>query len=335
MEMKEPSITDNKSGLIAAGILGFGNKLRFLELVERLQADSNIRYILLFWNQAPGNAEELIGESKKRNGKLICRTSADNLGSAGGFDELMLWFSEDAAQGEYLLLLDDDLLVDPECSQELINAASKFDFDPVHTLLMSNRMDLPEYQPAVINRMTMSGPRPGVCGGVHWRNLFSAHENSTEPDALRNRGISSAPYGGLCIPRPALATLGRPIRDLFLYGDDTEITLRFTQLGNRIRFCKPAIIRDTDTVWNATGPTQSNLIRRIRYLDNIKAYHELRNRNYLCLRFYRGNGFDYWINRSMLILASYAIGIIYGHWPKARLIHKAIIDSEQLAKRHP
>ncbi len=322
-------------GSITAGILGFSSKIRFVHLIESLQADPHICSILLFWNLAPSDANELVDQLKNKHDKLICRTVSVNLGSAGGFDELMLWFSEDSSYGDYLLLLDDDLIPAPGCSQALIDAAAEKSFNNKHTLLMCNRIDLPEYQPQVIDRMTLNGPRAGVCGGVHWRNLLSAQNILVNPTNIRTRGITSAPYGGLCIPRPALDTLGRPIRDLFLYGDDTELTIRFTRAGNKIKFCQLAVIRDTETVWNATGPTQSNLIRRIRYLDAIKAYHELRNRNYLCLRFYPGNSIDYWINRCLLLSTSYIIATFYGHWSKARLVHKAITDSERLAKLYP
>lgn len=206
-------------------------------------------------------------------------------------------------------------------------------FDPTHTLLMAYRADLPEF-PALLEPGTRADePRPGVCVGVHLLNLLGP----VRARAITTMGgifLSAAPYGGLLIPRQSLRLLGLPDEKLFLYGDDTVLTLQFTRAGGKIKLCPDAVVRDSEPVWNAIGGKMGNMVRRIAHLDDRKAYYEARNRCYFGSVFYPGNPFVYWVNRTAFLASALLLAIRHNRLQRFRLLHRALQDGERMAREH-
>ena len=317
---------------LSAGILGFGSRARFPGLLADLDRNPGINQILLLWNGAPGDANERLQAWGRQFGKLRFRTSSANLGSAGGYSSLMQWFG-DEDKGEYLWLLDDDSIPEPECADRLLAAARRADFDASRDLLMAYRADLPEFPALLLPGHASVEPHAGLCVGVHLLNLVHRPRANTT-DASGHILLSSAPYGGLLIPRQAMPRLGLPDQELFLYGDDTALTLRFTRAGGTIRLCPDAIVHDSEPVWNAVGGNVGNMVRRIVHLDDRKAYYETRNRCYLGLVFYPGNPLVYWLNRAAFLANSLWLAIRHSRLPRFRLIHGALRDGERMACEH-
>lgn len=316
---------------ITVGILGYGERMRFGGLVEQLAGHPDVVDILVFWNGAPVDAAERIAPLRQAHGKLRFRSAAENLGSAGGYSALLRWFGDEGA-GDHLWLLDDDSIPEPECAHRLLAAALRADFDASRELLMSYRADLPEFPALLQPGYAAVEPHPGLCVGVHLLNLLRLPDVPAAPAGMPIF-MSSAPYGGLLIPRHALPRLGLPDQALFLYGDDTALTLRFTRAGGTIRLCPDAIVHDSEPVWNAVGGDVSNMVRRIVHLDDRKAYYETRNRCYLGLVFYPGNPLVYWLNRTAFLANSLWLAIRHSRLARFRLIHGALRDGERMARQ--
>lgn len=315
---------------ISAGILGYGEGMRFRGLLAQLQADPNINEILLHWNGAPNFAQRAISDLCKQLSKLRVKLDARNLGSAGGYAQLIKWFRDESCS-ELLWLLDDDAIPSQDCSSRLVRALRSQEYDPTRTLMMSFRSDLPEFVALRNGAGDVTEPRNGICVGLHLGNLFWKPKRS--PDKPNALCLQSSPYGGLVIPRAALALLGLPDEELFLYGDDTALTLRFTRNGGAIRLCQDAEIRDKEPVWNSVGGTTTNMYRRVLYLDDTKAYYETRNRCYLGLTFYPGHRATYLTNRACFLAYAFLIAVRHRRLSRFRLLLSAIRSGEQMARR--
>lgn len=311
-------------------VLGYGNRAPDIERLRYLADVPESAGLLVFWNTPSMEVDSTLSELSTTSSRVQVRTSSENLGSAGGYSRLLEWANAEPAW-EYLLLLDDDLVLQSHALSRLTEHASRRSHCDRDTLYLAYRSNLPELFALVENGKPLVNIRPGTCLGFHVLNLLGTsakHSSHADNQGIR---IDSAPYGGLLIPRPTMQRLGMPMQSLFLYADDTELTLRFTKNGGTIRLIPDAIIFDRSPSWNATVSKGGNLMRRILHLDNTKAYFEARNRNYLSRRFYPGHTLIYRINKTIFLISLYLVAVMNLRLTRADLIHRAINDGETMA----
>ncbi len=320
-----------KKNTISVGILGFGGRAFAYDRLTVLFEDENISRITLFWNQPTEAMKGSLAEAGKLSEKIIVVLSESNTGSAGGYSRLIEDFRDNQSTG-HLLLLDDDLLLGKDCIEQLMAASESMESESGDCLFSAYRKNLPEIRALVEDKTGICRPRNSCCVAFHAFNVIRPHR---EPVRFsENTGlfvIDSAPWGGLMIPRAALARLGLPREDFFLYAEDSEITHRFTRNGGTVLLVSRAIIEDVEPAWNTIGGSMSNLKRRVLLLPEIKVFHEVRNRNYMARHYYPGYLPMYWLNKFLFLLSAYSIAILNGRFSRARLIHRAINEGERMA----
>lgn len=313
-------------------VLGYGGRVPEPGSLQRLAGAPDCSGMVVFWNQPSEEVAAILHALAAASDRIETRISSDNLGSAGGYSRLLEW-AETVPGWQYLLLLDDDLVLEPESLSRLVECAAR---DPGHaqdTLYMAYRRDLSELLSLVEFGQPLADIRPGACLGFHVLNLArlpARHSSHVDEDGIR---LDAAPYGGLLVPRPAVSRLGKPMESLFLYADDAELTLRFTRAGGVIRLVPEAVVSDRYPSWNATASRGGNLARRTLHMDDSKAYYEARNRNYLSRRFYPGHAAAYAINKAIFLGSLYLVAILNFRLGRARLIHRALNDGEAMAAR--
>jgi GT2 family glycosyltransferase len=174
-----------------------------------------------------------------------------NTGSAGGFAEA-LSFAQKNHPNTYVLLLDDDNLVSRNILEKLTVALKEFNKEPFPAILCY-RIDRPLYQKlyneynskAIFNQSSQ----------FRSLNIFRI----LRPSPSRFYGergqlaIPIAPYGGLCLNTESLKKSGLPDRNLFIYMDDYDFTIRLTRSGTEIRFSPEIIVKDMEQSWNMKG----------------------------------------------------------------------------------
>lgn len=319
--------------MTVVGILGYGDRCPSAQALQLLAANSCVENLLIFWNQPGANVKRTLDELIEIIPGITIAVSQDNLGSAGGYARIMEIF-RDKYLTPYLLLLDDDLQLAPNCIENLIAAAGNDSVVLGESLLLANRPGIPELADLINNGNGIPSPRPGCCVGFHFLNLYKPLR--TVARQLDDTGffrLDVAPWGGLLIPRAALPRLGLPREDFFLYAEDTELTYRFTQNGGQIFLVPNAEITDTEPAWNTVGGNISNLRRRVLLLPKIKVFHEVRNRNYMARHYYPGFLPIYWINKFLFLASAYFMGVSNGKFSRARLIHRAINGGEIMAAK--
>lgn len=324
-------MTNSSNGSVIIGILGYGNRIPSFDALCQLISDPNVKGLLLHWNQPGPDVEKSLDEIRTRISSTRISISPENLGSAGGYARLLENF-RDNYTADYLLLLDDDLRLAPDCIDNLVLAAQSHHDSLEATLFLAHRPGLPELSNLIKKHQGIMRPRAGCCVGFHLLNLLSPlREKVRESKKTGLFTIDSAPWGGMLIPRRALEKLGLPREDFFLYAEDSEMTYRFTRNGGKILLVPKAEITDTEAAWNTVGGDISNLRRRVLVLPEIKVFHEVRNRNYMARHYWPGFLPVYWLNKFLFLASAYFIGIFNGAFSRALLIHQAVNAGERMA----
>jgi dTDP-4-dehydrorhamnose reductase len=139
---------------------------------------------------------------------------ARNIGAAGGFNLMMRLGYQ--AGADYVWVMDDDVLPEPDALEQLLQAAA----------LLAERQVKPAFLSSVVR--AASGEAMNVPEVDRRRNPL-AYENW--PALLEHRMvpvIRTALVSDL-VPRETLQHHGLPIADMFIWGEDTEFTLRVTK----------------------------------------------------------------------------------------------------------
>lgn len=320
--------------MIMIGMLGYGDRCPQVQSLIAMAMHSHVKNLLIFWNQPSEKTKQTLDELKRLSEKIIIETSHENLGSAGGYAQLIMSFRDNYST-PYLLLLDDDLRPSPGCIEALLQAANNDSGLHDKTLFLAYRPMIPELADLVKHQKEMQSPRPGCCVGFHFANLFKK-PSRTSARRFSETGLINldlAPWGGLLIPRISLSRLGLPREDFFMYAEDTELTYRFTLNGGKILLVPSAEIIDLEPVWNTTGGAMSNLRRRIMVLPEMKVFHEVRNRNFIARHYFPGLLPTYWLNKFLFLLFAYFIGIANRRFSRVVLIHQAINAGEKMAAK--
>jgi GT2 family glycosyltransferase len=319
--------------MIAIGILGYGSRIPSTEALSVLADHPQVSKLLIVWNEPSQEVSIILRRLKQAVHKTHIIENIGNLGSAGGYKCLIEHF-RNHEQSEYLFLLDDDLVPESNCIDELLRTTHLFSAVLEKTLLLAYRPKLPEMHGLVSKRLGISRTKAGACVSFHFMNLIKQHRESVAySESRRTFTIESAPWGGLFIPRAALPLLGLPREDFFLYAEDTELTYRFSHNGGQIFLVTDARIADMEPAWNAVGGKISNLRRRVLMLPAIKVFYEVRNRNYMARHYYPGFLPTYWLNKFLFLVSAYFMAMTNRKFARALLIHQAINAGEIMAAR--
>lgn len=136
----------------------------------------------------------------------------ENLGGAGGFFSGLKYVSEN--DFEYCWLMDDDVICNTNALEELINAANFLNEQHQWGFICSSVFDknkLPANTPRIDMQKIYVYPR--------WSEYL-------EHSLLR---IKNATFVSVFIPVKNIKKLGLPIKDFFIWGDDTEYTSRLSK----------------------------------------------------------------------------------------------------------
>lgn len=257
---------------VSVATLTYGERKEFLyQTVDEL-LNQNFDQIYVYCN---GISLPYYHEIKKiyQQSNVNILYSESNLGSAGGYFELLKYIIEND-HADHVLLLDDDNLVPSNCA-EIISSLTISD-DELYYFHRPDRV-LPKIAKELNEPEYVLGSANSFLG----RDFFTLLNNST----TRYQGdIVAAPYGGLLLNRKALDTGVLPKKELYLYADDYEYTYRLvTEFNFKITFSEAFIIEDLEKSFH--------LHKGIRLLNNrysnaseLQLYYSVRNNTWLGLK---------------------------------------------------
>jgi galactofuranosylgalactofuranosylrhamnosyl-N-acetylglucosaminyl-diphospho-decaprenol beta-1,5/1,6-galactofuranosyltransferase len=230
------------------GICAFADRARAIETARTLAADPSLAASgtrVLVVDQSEASAEPQQGDFR------VIRQR--NLGGSGGFARIM---SEAlaCATASHLLMLDDDVDIDPEVAWRVRAWCS---IAPVHCALAGQMLDM--LQPATVHEAGNRFDRQRLSAVPHLRGVRVDQELG-----LLMTGIS-IDYGAwfcFAISRAALRCSGLPL-PVFINFDDVEFGVRLAGLGIR-----PTVMPGVG-VWHMPGYAKDDDWRAYFYHRNI------------------------------------------------------------------
>ncbi len=150
---------------------------------------------------------------------------ASNLGGAGGFHYGMKWAYDRGF--DWIWIMDDDVRATASALIRLLTAAIDNPLVIPAPLRLHLDGTLAEGASLVYDLDSL------IClPGRHQQSILAAYSQaSLMPQQQEVQGLS---FEGPLIPRSAIQKAGLPCKDFFVYGDDTEYSLRLTRAGYRL-----------------------------------------------------------------------------------------------------
>lgn len=198
------------------------NRLNYLkELIDALKKQTQ-KYseIVVVNNSSTDGTKEWL--STQKDIKVI---NQDNLGGAGGFHTGMKYSYENSA--EWIWIMDDDVIPVPNCLEVLLSSEDK---NLIRAAFRLNPDGKPSYNDAI---------------SYNLNNPFSSFWKEILSEKHLNKNIiyaTGATFEGVLFNREVINKIGLPIKEYFIFADDTEYFIRAEKAGFRIAIFRDAIL---------------------------------------------------------------------------------------------
>ena len=141
--------------------------------------------------------------------------------------------------------------------------------------------------------------------------------------------VPYSPYGGFLAHREAFKCLGLPKRDLVLYADDWEYTMRLTRKGGKIRLVPGAYIEDLETSWHQKKEHNNVFFQSLVLGSDFQVYYTFRNHVWLNRNVQCVSELIYNVNKFAFLLLMSIFAVALRRRRRFDLIRRAISDGER------
>lgn len=257
-----------------------------------------------------------------------------NTGSAAGFKHGI----ERAMAGasEFILLLDDDNVLEPGCVAALHGAwqAQSLSLPASGLAMLAYRND------RMVDAATLGRPVGGALTaffGFRWsdvpfklyRRVPLVRRRLASRPMLSEVVMSIAPYSGMLFHRSMIEAHGVPDERFVLYADDTEFSYRLTRAGGRIVLVTEGRITDLEPSWSTKSRHGSTFDALLCGGDDFRAFYSTRNNAYY-ERWARdrGGSLSRRLNRMIFLAVLGTRARMLGRMERLRLLRHAIAEGE-------
>lgn len=251
--------------------LTYGERKSFLYQTVDMLLKQEFDQIYIYCNGISVlNYQDILNKYQQDNVTILYSDS--NLGSAGGYCELLKFIIKND-HSDHLLLLDDDNLVPSDCIEKI--SGLTIDDDELYYFHRPDRA-LPKIAKELQKPEYVLGSSNSFLG----RDCLPFLEKNK---ATYQGDLIAAPYGGLLLSRQALNTGILPIKELYLYADDYEYTHRLVSKYNfKIIFSEALLIEDLEKSFHLKKGSRL-LNNRYSNASDIQLYYSVRNNTWLGL----------------------------------------------------
>lgn len=198
---------------ITAVIVTYNRKKLLMECLDAINHQTmKLDEIVLIDNNSTDNTyEELINKKYLDNKKIIYKKLEKNIGGAGGFYEGIKLANNNKA--DWVWIMDDDTIPKKDCLENLVNSLDKINGKTSYlaSMIYGEHEELMNV-PSVNEDLSENGYSD-------WHQYL-------------NQGIvkiKRATFVSLLINSKAINKIGYPVKDYFIWGDDSEYTLRLNR----------------------------------------------------------------------------------------------------------
>lgn len=252
---------------VAAIVVTYNRKKLLMECLDAiLEQTFKVSKIIIIDNNSTDNTyEDLLSKGYIDNECIKYIKIEKNIGGAGGFYEGMKYaYNENY---DWLWIMDDDTIPNKDCLENLIKMLKKIE-DKEISFLASEVYGV-NGEPMNVPQIDSSLDENGYQG---WYRYL-------EYGIVR---IEQATFVSLLINRRAIEKCGLPIKEYFIWGDDTEYTRRITKYFGKAYFVgKSKVLHKRKNARNLTLINEDNS-------DRIKNYFYMIRNNLINARLYRG-----------------------------------------------
>lgn len=200
---------------IVALVVTFNRKELLIECLQALlNQRKTLNNIVVIDNNSTDGTEKLFeaaGEFVQSG--IIFKRLEENIGGAGGFHEGIKYINENLDYN-WIWLMDDDTIAHADSLSGLVNDLEVLKDEKISFLASS--VYGPENEPMNVPDISIQKSKNGY---PDWYRYLG--------EGLVN--IKMATFVSLLISRKAIENVGYPIKSYFIWGDDTEYTLRLTK----------------------------------------------------------------------------------------------------------
>jgi GT2 family glycosyltransferase len=248
-------------------IVTYGKRFSLLKkTLDAVIFDKAVDKVILVDNASTNGAEIDAYIKNDRENNIILIRNGENKGSAGGFKAGIIEARKN--KSDYLLLLDDDNVMENGWSEYFIDAL-KF-FPEKDIVLKGNRGA--NLNPAEIISEKEKVFRLGFLGFKKIIKIQEKKNGVFQPIIYMPNGAIS--YGGTLIPFKAINETDLPFEPFYLYNDDTEYLFRISKNGYKTYQLSRPVVTDIDHTFS-DGP--SNLRSFDKNMSLIKLFFITRN----------------------------------------------------------
>jgi len=238
-----------------------------------------------------GSKEPLsIPPEKMPKDTAIVRSDA-NLGFTNG-NNLGISYAIEHHNPDFIVLLNNDTLVDPNFLEEMLACAKKGE----HVGMVTPKI---YFSPGrEYHKESYTEPERGKVlwyggGSIDWANLDAFHRGVDEIDRGQFDSQQESDFGtGCCVlmPRPILEKIGKFNQKYFLNLEDVDLSMRVKEIGQKIMFCPGA------KVWHKNAGSSGGAG------SVLHQYYQTRNRLYFF--------FTYGPLRTRYVTLKYAVKLL-------------------------
>jgi GT2 family glycosyltransferase len=280
---------------IIAVIVTYGNRFVFLDQVVQASFNEGVSEIWIFDNGSSNESKVKIKSLKKKHSNLRLFTNDNNVGTAGAYS-IILDFAFKLENDFFFWFLDDDNLPTQGSLNALKEAYALLSRSFEEPVLYCYRGKHWKDDFSAVSKGTIKGPRiNSFCGFdifSYLGNKFSTKFDSYIDDEVKFPiiKVSYGPYGGLFSHISNFKKIGLPKKEFFVYADDHEYTIRFSQVGVSQFLIYFSQIEDLDMSFKEGEDNFSPDI------SLIKLYYSFRNTTFFYNQLKTKN-FKYQVNR--------------------------------------
>lgn len=181
----------------------------------------------------------------------------ENVGGSGGFYRGIQYAYQ--AGADWIWCMDDDVFPRPDCMEHLL----PYTYEPRVGILAPRRLMEGQIFTNDFQKVNLSNP------------FASMYQQKLKKQVVNGPvDICGTAFEGLCISRKAVAEIGLPNKELFIFCDDTDYCLRAVLAGFRILYIPSALMDKEKFFSNDSWEERS---RKKKW----KRFYQVRNSTYL------------------------------------------------------